>query len=83
MNTFTTWLIDLYNRVFIPRYVATTISVRFQGEIASYNWRLTKGTKIAKKLDLTADLPKEINESKKDQLVSKFKKLTQRKKSNS
>ena len=48
--------------------------------------RLKKGAKINKKIDLTTDLPKEINElekqSKKDQLMSKFKKLTQRKKSN-
>jgi len=48
--------------------------------------RLKKGAKISKNLDLTTDLPKETNElkkqSKKDQLMSNFKKLTQRKKSN-
>ncbi len=52
---------------------------------AKFQERLKKGAKINKNLDLTTDLPKETNElkkqSKKDQLMSKFKKLTQRKKS--
>jgi len=53
---------------------------------AKFQERLKKGAKISKNLDLTTNLPKETNElkkqSKKDQLMSNFKKLTQRKKSN-